>query len=186
MEKKRAVSLPPEQLPDSAQRARERALEHGVARASYSSPPERLEPSLSCPSVPPNRPGALAFAVAGGELLEYLQQPVEVSPELLALAAPAGPTQVFRFTSPCEERGCPNFSGLSCALGRRVVQQLPAVVDSLPACCIRPTCRWYAEQGREICLRCPQIVTEQVNPTPQQRSVALGPRRFLPLLVQVL
>jgi hypothetical protein len=37
---------------------------------------------------------------------------------------------------------------------------LPAVVDVLPICTIRASCRWYAQEGRDACLRCPQVVTE--------------------------
>ena len=59
----------------------------------------------------------------------------------------------------CEKSACGHFSGDNCSLGRRVKSGLPPVVDALPSCLIRPSCRWYAEQGGEVCLRCPQVVT---------------------------
>lgn len=68
-------------------------------------------------------------------------------------------TRVFRFGARCEETRCSHFNGGQCSLGRRVRDGLPAVVDALPSCLIRPDCRWYAEQGGEVCLRCPQVVT---------------------------
>ena len=43
--------------------------------------------------------------------------------------------------------------------GERVAHQLEPVVDTLPPCQIRSTCRWFAEQGRQVCLRCPQVIT---------------------------
>jgi hypothetical protein len=36
---------------------------------------------------------------------------------------------------------------------------LPEVVDSLPACNICRDCRWFRQEGRAACMRCPQIVT---------------------------
>jgi hypothetical protein len=68
-------------------------------------------------------------------------------------------TRVFRFGARCEEHRCSHFNGATCSLGARVKEGLPAVVDALPSCLIRPKCRWYAEQGGEVCLRCPQVVT---------------------------
>ncbi len=37
---------------------------------------------------------------------------------------------------------------------------LDPVVSGLPRCAIRPTCRWFREQGRAACIRCPQVVTD--------------------------
>jgi hypothetical protein len=71
----------------------------------------------------------------------------------------ADATRVFRFGARCEENRCSHFNGSQCSLGARVKHGLPAVVDALPACLIRPKCRWFAEQGGEVCLRCPQVVT---------------------------
>jgi hypothetical protein len=68
-------------------------------------------------------------------------------------------TRVFRFGARCEEHRCSHFNGSRCSLGQRVKEELPAVVDAPPTCLIRPKCRWYAEQGVAVCLRCPQVVT---------------------------
>lgn len=73
--------------------------------------------------------------------------------------ATADATRLFRFGARCEESRCCHFNGSNCSLGYRVKSGLPAVVDTLPSCLIRPNCRWYAEQGSEVCLRCPQVVT---------------------------
>ena len=83
---RRAVSLSPEAVAASANRARDRALEQGIAAPRPpAQQPEQLE-ELTCPSARSDRPGTRAFAVAGGPLLEYLQHPVETSPELLEMA----------------------------------------------------------------------------------------------------
>jgi len=49
--------------------------------------------------------GAVAFGVAGGTAAEppvsYLKEPLPVTPELLELAEPVEPTEVFHFAAPC-------------------------------------------------------------------------------------
>ena len=44
-------------------------------------------------------------------------------------------------------------------LAQRIVETLDPVVDALPSCLVRASCRWYAEQGAQACFRCPQVVT---------------------------
>jgi len=68
-------------------------------------------------------------------------------------------TRLFRFGARCDEAGCVHFDGSRCSLGERVNRGLQPVVDRLPTCLIRPRCRWFAEQGGDVCLRCPQVVT---------------------------
>jgi hypothetical protein len=55
---------------------------------------------------------------------------------------------------------------------------LPPVVEQLPHCMLRPNCRWFQQEGREACYRCPQIVTESYNASPaliQIARTAAGP-----------
>ncbi len=68
-------------------------------------------------------------------------------------------TRLLRFGARCEETGCAHFASGACSLGARIHNDLPPVVDALPPCLLRPTCRWFAEQGPGVCLRCPQVVT---------------------------
>jgi hypothetical protein len=129
-------------------------------------PPER---TLSCPSARPDGEGAVIFGVVGGTAAEprvgYLTRPVAPSPDVLALAAPAEPAAVFRFGGRCAEGGCRHFDGARCSLGERLVQLLPAVGDRVPPCVLRPTCRWWHEQGPAACRRCPQVVTHTATPS---------------------
>jgi hypothetical protein len=39
------------------------------------------------------------------------------------------------------------------------------VVDALPACAIRPACRWWQQEGKAACQRCPQVVTQAYAPS---------------------
>jgi hypothetical protein len=87
------------------------------------------------------------------------------------------PGHIFRISARCEQGGCTHFSGHSCALAKRIVDDLPAVVEQLPACQIRPTCRWYHEQGRDACVRCPQVMTYAAESMKPLARVAMPPNQ---------
>jgi hypothetical protein len=91
--------------------------------------------------------------------LAYLDQPMTATPDILALAAPVAVSEVFRLSARCEESKCMHFDGARCQLAARIAKLLPEVVDTLPACNIRPDCRWFRQEGPAACKRCPQIVT---------------------------
>lgn len=140
------------------------------------------EPELLCPSAEPGMVGSVAFGVVGGTAEEprvrHLEQPVPVTDDLLALSGPVSPTEVFRFAARCACHACPNFKHERCSLAARIVTLLPTVTDDLPICPIRPRCRWWREEGREACRRCPQVVTDNVNPSEEMR-VASDPASSL-------
>jgi hypothetical protein len=123
----------------------------------------RAEGTLKCPSAQPGMGDMQVLGVVSrdGEepRLAYLDEPVTPTPEMLELAAPIAVSQVFRLSARCEEKKCTHFDGSRCQLAVRIAKLLPAVVDSLPACNIRPDCRWFRQEGRAACQRCPQIVT---------------------------
>jgi hypothetical protein len=126
-----------------------------------------------CPSARPEMEGAVVFGVVGGTAREarvaHLAQPLPVTEELLVLAEPASPLAVFRTAAPCAASACVHFAQNRCRLVSRIVEELPEAVDGLPACRIRPECRWWQQEGKAACLRCPLIVTENVNPSEQLR-----------------
>ena len=129
-----------------------------------------------CPSAQPDMEGAVVFGVVGGSvdepLVAYLDRPEPVTPELLQLADPVRPTEVFRFAAPCAEGGCQHFDGASCRLGHKLARSVRAAVGRLPRCRLRPNCRWFHEQGREACFRCPLVVTENYRPSAELRQAA--------------
>lgn len=128
--------------------------------------PERSEAParIQCPSARPEMPGSVAFGVVLGSAeqprVAFLDQTVPVTGELLALAAPVSPTEVFRFAAPCAGNACQHFDGANCRLATRIVERLPAAADPLPDCSIRPACRWWRQEGEEACRRCPLVATE--------------------------
>src|SRR5689334_7254904 len=106
--------------------------------------------------------GARVIGVISGSAeapqIAYLERGVSVDSQALGAPSSLDPTEVFRFAASCEERRCAHFTGSECSLAARIVDQLPEVVDILPRCQIRATCRWYAEQGAAACRRCPQVI----------------------------
>ncbi|MGH2585582.1 MAG: nitrogen fixation protein [Dehalococcoidia bacterium] len=137
-------------------------------------PDDEQQGAPLCPSARPGMDGAVIIGVMGGSAREprlaHLVQPLPVVDEVLALAAPASPTAVFRFAAPCAGDACTHFAENRCRLATRIVEQLPEAVDGLPACRIRPDCRWWRQEGKAACLRCPMIVTETANPTDELRE----------------
>lgn len=124
-------------------------------------------------------PGSMAFGVVAGTVDEprvrWIEKPIPLTDDLLALTAPLPPAQVLRIAAPCQEKACCHFDGHDCRLATRLVQLLPALADALPPCRIRPDCRWFVQEGKAACARCPQIVTYSVNPT-EELSIAATPR----------
>lgn len=119
--------------------------------------------TLTCPSAQPDMAGASAFGIINGTPEEprvsYLKKEAIVDLSRLPNIGSLLPGHIFRIAAQCEQSRCVHFSGKRCALARRIVDNLSPVVEQLPLCQIRPSCRWYAEQGSAACLRCPQVVT---------------------------
>jgi hypothetical protein len=105
-------------------------------------------------------------------MLQYLNQHLPATPEALGLSAPLKPTEVFRLAATCAEARCPHFDGSDCRLATRIVQILPAVVDTLPPCIIRKECRWYSQEGGAACKRCPEITTVSYDLSLRVREVS--------------
>jgi hypothetical protein len=108
--------------------------------------------------------------------IAYVDEAVAPTPEMLELAAPIAVSQVFRLSARCEESKCKHFDGSRCQLAVRIATMLPEVVDALPACNIRRECRWFRQEGRAACLRCPQIMTGIHDADERLQRVAGIPR----------
>lgn len=102
----------------------------------------------------------------------YLNEILPATEDVLALAAPLKPTEVFRLSATCAEHKCPHFDGADCRLATRIVEKLPAVVDTLPPCTIRKDCRWFSQEGGAACRRCPEVTTVSYDLSPTAREVS--------------
>ena len=124
---------------------------------------------LLCPSAQPQLRGSVVFASienqSPGQGVAFLRSSFPVSEgTMLALAGGMlHANQMFRFAAPCEQAGCTNWSGTRCRVAERLVQILPVASIELPACVIRPDCRWFAQEGKSACMRCPQVVTNSAG-----------------------
>jgi hypothetical protein len=129
-----------------------------------------------CPSAQPEWESSVALGVIAGTadkpLMVHFASPTPVTDELLALSSPVTPTEVFRFAAPCMCAGCVHFVDAKCGLATRVVTLLPVVMNTLPRCAIRPHCRWWQQEGKAACMRCPQVVTANYNPSEAMRLAA--------------
>ncbi len=132
--------------------------------------------SKLCPSAQPGMDQCRVLGVVQQQgptpMLQYLNEELPATPEILAMGAPLKPTEVFRLAATCAEHKCPHFDGEDCQLATRVVQILPAVVDTLPSCIIRKQCRWYSQEGGAACKRCPAITTVSYDLSPEVRKVS--------------
>ncbi len=137
-------------------------------------PVNKTEPL--CPSARPELENSAVFGVVTGTVEEprviYLQEIQSVTDELMALSHPVTPTEVFRISAPCAGNGCQHFDGTDCRLAKRIVAQMPAVAEELPPCAIRRNCRWWLQEGKVACVRCPQMITDNYNPSELIRHVA--------------
>ncbi|NEP28097.1 MAG: nitrogen fixation protein [Moorea sp. SIO3I6] len=129
-----------------------------------------------CPSARPESENSHVFGIVNGTKekpqVTYLKQAQPLTEQLVSLAAPVTPTEVFRISAPCAEKSCQHFDGTNCRLATQIVENLPAVEENLPACAIRKDCRWWNQEGKAACFRCPQVVTDNCNPSELMREVS--------------
>jgi hypothetical protein len=125
---------------------------------------------LMCPSSHPSVEGCQVIGIVergdGGPEVAYLNEHIAATPEVLDLAGPANPGEVFRLAAPCQTKTCPHFDRGACGLITSIVKTLAPVVDALPPCLIRKECRWFHQEGAAACHRCPQVVTVNRAATP--------------------
>lgn len=126
----------------------------------------KTDEPMQCPSARPEMPRSRVLGVVrqDGPVPEvaYLDVLPPVSPEILALAGEAPPTEVFRFTAPCAKKGCQHWDG-ACRLVSRIVKTEALVAAEPPTCVLRPACRWFSQEGLAACARCSLIVTESAD-----------------------
>jgi hypothetical protein len=133
---------------------------------------------LNCPSAQPDEADSTVIGVVvtrdGRARVSLLPQPVPLSSVAHLIPDTVPVTEVLRLAAPCAERHCRHFSGQHCTLASRIVARLPAVVDRLAPCALRPTCRWWDQEGPAACRRCPQVITEPFAASNLMREIA-GP-----------
>jgi hypothetical protein len=140
---------------------------HGTGAAlSDSATPERQSRGpKACPSAPCIEGALLLAVLTPSGRLGYVQPPTVVDADFVSGAEALGrPESRFRFSLPCIESGCPQWSGSGCGLADMLVagtdeEAVPAQ-EKLPACGIRSECRWFAQHGARACGLCPHVVAD--------------------------
>jgi hypothetical protein len=142
---------------------------------------EEFTKTLLCPSSQPHMDGSFAFAAIDTEfeeaLLTPLVEPLSVTEELITLAGSSPLTELFRFAAPCANNSCAHFDGSKCTLAKKAVHLLPEATELLPPCLIRLECRWFHQEGKLACTRCPQVKTN-VDPS-SELSQKVSPKYIL-------
>ena len=134
----------------------------------------------ACPSAPCIEGALLVGVRTDSGRLAYVQPPTRVNAEFVARARAMGrPESRFRFSLPCIEAGCSQWTGSGCGLADMLVEHESAVpaATHLPACAIRRTCRWFAQHAADACAVCPLVVadtggTETYRSTRQAQSTS--------------
>jgi hypothetical protein len=143
---------------------------------SEAASPYAAQKRLMCPSAQPEMDDSVVLGVLEdtpeGKRLAWIEEPQPVTPQLLSLTREVDPRNIFRFAARCEENRCVHFDGKDCQLATRIVQILPRAVEVLPPCSIRPECRWYQQEGKAACHRCPEVITHFDNTSAQMLEAA--------------
>jgi hypothetical protein len=94
--------------------------------------------------------------------LGYVTPPLPIDTDFIERVAQTGggAEQRFRFSEPCIEHGCRQWTGEACGLIDKLVETETPAVASLPACGIRSRCRWFAQARERACAVCPLVVTD--------------------------
>ncbi|MHC5729197.1 MAG: nitrogen fixation protein [Nostoc sp.] len=128
-----------------------------------------VDKTTLCPSARPESEDSVVFGIISGTVAEprvtYLKQPLPITDELIAKASPITPAEIFRTAAACANKSCQHFDGQDCRLATQIVEKLPSVAEELPPCSIRRDCRWWQQEGKAACMRCPQVITDNYNPS---------------------
>jgi hypothetical protein len=95
--------------------------------------------------------------------MAYDQPPTRIDADFVQRAEQMGrPEARFRFSLPCVEAGCPQWTGSGCGVVDHVIAEEGAgdVTAALPNCAIRGSCRWFSQRGRAACAVCPLVVAD--------------------------
>jgi hypothetical protein len=122
------------------------------------------EKTILCPSARVETENSKVFGIIRGTVelpqVTYLEEPIPLTEDLLQQIEPVTPTEVFRLAGTCATHNCEHFDGKNCRLAERVVANISTVAEDLPPCSIRRYCRWWQQEGKAACLRCPQVITD--------------------------
>ena len=96
----------------------------------------------------------------------YLHKPIAVDADFVEIATRGRPPEErFRFADKCAEGGCSQWTGSRCGVSDRIVRHFADDATrsgKIPECGLRPTCRWFRQNGLDACTVCPLVTTTVV------------------------
>jgi len=117
----------------------------------------------SCPSSVAVEGANLLGVVNEEGTIGYIGNQIEVTKELLSqISQIPHPEKHFRFSNKCVECGCKQWQGGNCSVIKNIISSDSEKSNRLPSCSIRPTCRWYSQEGSEACYHCAFVITDNL------------------------
>ncbi|MBB6371356.1 hypothetical protein [Chryseobacterium shigense] len=94
-------------------------------------------------------------------LLNFLGTPVSIDEVF------GGNKKHYRSINACETKSCYNWTGKKCNVPEKILTKIHQNFMHLAENCpIRKDCRWYHQDGLEICKKCPSINFQNETLTP--------------------
>ncbi|MEP3890242.1 MAG: hypothetical protein ABJN69_07225 [Hellea sp.] len=118
---------------------------------------EKMCPSSRC------KPGALLIGmVKADSTVGHVPMRLEIDEDFVKSANADGKAETrFRFSSPCVEGKCAQWSGDKCGVVEKAADKLAATqTEDLPNCSIRKDCRWFKQRQAEACRVCSFVITD--------------------------
>jgi hypothetical protein len=119
-----------------------------------------MEGKKSCPSAP-FKEGHSVFGIFKDDRLEFTDNLIKIDQQMVEDSFKTE----FRVSMKCVTKGCVNWNGKKCSVPDQMSYFLSPQADPslYEKCSLKPTCRWFAENGAEACKMCPLIRTKFVG-----------------------
>jgi hypothetical protein len=121
----------------------------------------------SCPSAVAHPGATLLGAINADGSVGFIETPITIDEAFLQEAGEGVALEkLFRFSTRCVQSGCKQWSQGNCTVIQRIIDAAPDWPQqhpALPACSIRTTCRWYAQEGADACSYCAFVTTNSME-----------------------
>lgn len=144
-------------------------------------PPRAATESLTCPSSDGAIGNLLIGIVCSDGTVAATRPPLGIDDDFVKKASVSSdqpPETRFRFAGPCVTTACQQWAGTRCAIGDLVANASTTTAGHLPPCDIRPTCRWWSQNGPAACRSCALVV--HTPPKPFARTDGCPPSTRAP------
>lgn len=70
---------------------------------------------------------------------------------------------IVRVANKCHTNKCLNWEDNKCSLPSLFLSAIDDIISNQEKCMIKDSCRWFAQEGGRICLKCPLISTREMR-----------------------